>query len=434
MPMWTYNNIEIKALVGGHSHAIEISSIKVVDDLGATIEYLEKPAMSKDIIYTANIMYKGRKVGKVIATASTWPVYSRAWKNFAWTLVLILISITLIILLIMPLLERFLDEPLRKLVNKIQRIASGQFREKLPAFPTVELHRIAEEVNFMADKIAMREQQLTENMRVSTILKTELGIAETIQRSMTATRGFHTARRVAQYYQPMEKLSGDWMSVIECDDGNTIYAIIGDVTGHGIPQGLVTMAAFGAIQTLRPLIQQNSRSFAPSTILNNLRGSLTTILSECELAMTASVLKIDLQKRHLLISNAGHPHPLLLREQGGAVKLSSLGTKAQSPLGFEVLSRTEPLSAYEDTSFELGDQDTICLFSDGLTEAKSKENRTFQRPLCNMLKKLDRSYSATTLLDHILGQLNAHLQGKSPTDDVCLLVIDTGKGDYEAVA
>lgn len=435
LPVWTYNETEIRALAGTHGLDKGISSVRVIDDAGKVITEFKKSGKSVDIRHTKDIQYKGKVIGKVTVGASTDSLYAYALRNFVTTCLLIVLSIIVVILLVIPLVEHFLELPLNKLVTGIQKIASGQYKDKLPTVPQKELSKITDEVNYMADKIASRERQIIESMQAATILKTELGIAETLQRSMNATRGFNTARRVAQYYQPMSNLSGDWLTVFECDKGRTIYAMVGDVTGHGIPQGLVTMAAFGAIQTLTPLIQQNSKSFTPSTILNILRSALVTILHECQLAMTVSIIKIDVATRQVLISSAGHPLPLVIRPESAGMKVTPIAAKGQSPLGFEFLTKTTAPPPYKDTAHKLGNDDIICLFSDGLSEARSKGNITFQRDFVKLLRALDRRYPPSVLLDRILQRFQAHMTGTTANDDICLLVIDTRKDDdHEAVA
>ena len=333
------------------------------------------------------------------------------------------------------MLHRYLETPLNNLVSGIQRIASGKYAVRLPNATQKEFSRITDEVHSMADKIALRELQIKESMETATLLRTELGIAETIQRSMISTHGFNTAKRVSQFYQPMNNLSGDWMTVFECDKGKSIYALVGDVTGHGIPQGLVTMAAFGAIQTLKPLIQQNSRSFTPAAILNILRSSLVTLLHECNLAMTVSVIKIDTESRELTMSSAGHPLPLVLRPGSDGFKVRVMTAKAQSPLGFEFLTRSAAPPAYHDSHHKLEADDTILVFSDGLTEARNQANKQFQKKFVATLKSLDKRYPPSILLDRILQTLRTHMDGSQAKDDICLLVIDTRKDDgHEAVA
>jgi serine phosphatase RsbU (regulator of sigma subunit) len=434
LPMWTYNDSEIKTIVSSQALSHAITGISIIDESGKSIINTAQSQIGKDIAVTRDVIYKGRKIGKVTVFSSTTPLYYRAFKNLLSTLGLALLAIIVVCSIILPLLDRFLDQPLSRLAHAIQRIASGQYRFKLPDLPQKELSSICHEVNFMAEKIELRESQIRESMRATTILKTEIGIAETIQRSMTATQGVVAARRVAQFYEPMNNLSGDWMTTFECDKNQTIYAMIGDVTGHGIPQGLVTMAAFGAAQTLRPLIQQNSRSFPPSVILNILRSTLVTLLHDCELAMTVSVIKIDIPNQKLTLSSAGHPFPIAISPDEGRMRVRPLTAQPQSPLGFEFLTRTTAPPAYVDTAFDLHKNETICLFSDGLTESVGKSSRPFQKPFIGMLKSLDRPYPPSILLDRIIQNFKSHLGGQSGDDDVCLMIIDTRKDDHHEVA
>lgn len=434
-PLWTYNEVEMKSLIHRYASSEEITAISLTDDAGQLVVNFSKKNQDKDFPVVKDVIYKQKKIGRLKVFASSDPLYFRALKNFALTIISIILAIAIVSMLILPLLNKYLDEPLLRLVSGIQKIASGQYKEPLPPVPQLELARITDEVNFMAEKIALREQQIKESMRASTVLKTEIGMAETVQRSMVATQGFNTARRVAQYYRPMTNLSGDWMTVFECDHGRTIYALVGDVTGHGIPQGLVTMAAFGAIQTLKPLVQQNSKSFSPAAILNILRSSLVTILHECKLAMTVSIVKIDVQSRTLTMSSAGHPFPLVVRTTNDRVEVLPLPAKAQSPLGFEMLTRSMAVPPFVDTNHNLEPDDTICIFSDGLTEAKNKSKISFQKTFLTTLRSLDRRYPSSVILDRILQSLQGHMENSSLADDICLLVIDTKKDSaHEAVA
>jgi serine phosphatase RsbU (regulator of sigma subunit) len=434
-PVWTYNEFEINSLVDRYGSSEDITRILLTDDSGQIISNFKKKNRREDIVLAKDITYKRKKIGRLTVFASTESLYSRAIKTFVITIISIILAISVVSLMILPLLNKFLDEPLLRLVSGIKKIASGRYKESLPDVPQVELARITEEVNFMAEKIALRESQIKESMRASTVLKTEIGMAETVQRSMTATQGFNTARRVAQYYQPMTNLSGDWMTVFECDHGNTIYAMVGDVTGHGIPQGLVTMAAFGAIQTLRPLVQQNSRSFSPATILNILRSTLVTVLHECQLAMTISIIKIDIKARSLTMSSAGHPLPLVVRRKHEKMGVAPLIAKAQSPLGFEMLTKSIAVPPFVDTSHEIEPDDMILIFSDGLTEAKNNSNLAFQKQFLSTLRCLDRRYPPTVVMDRILQSLQNHMGSSRLADDICLLIIDTKKEDsYESVA
>jgi serine phosphatase RsbU (regulator of sigma subunit) len=151
--------------------------------------------------------------------------------------------------------------------------------------------------------------------------------------------------------------------------------------------------------------------------------------------MTVSVIKIDTNSRELTMSSAGHPLPLVVRPGSGSVKVQVLTAKAQSPLGFEFLTNSSAPAPYKDSHHKLESDDTILLFSDGLTEARDRANIQFQKKFVSTLKSLDRRYPPSILLDRIMQTLRGHTDGKQPDDDICLLVIDTRKDDgHEAVA
>ena len=434
LPVWTFNDVEINAIVRNYSIPDDITGITIVDEKSKPIRSVKKDGKSRNISSSKDIIYKGRKIGRITVYSSTTPLYRRAFANLVFILALALVAILSVSFLVMPVLDKLLHQPVTRLISGIQLIAKGNYQKKLPMLPQLDLSRISREFNAMAQEISLRETQIKQSMESSTILRTELSMAETIQRSMTASKGLLSAERVAQFYQPVNNLSGDWMAVVECDKGRHIYALVGDVTGHGIPQGLVTMAALGAIQTLKPLIQQNSKSFAPSTILNILRSTLLMILHECQLAMTVSVLKIDTVSRKVTMSSAGHPFPLIVRNAGDRNMVRPISAPAQSPLGFEFLSSASTPPPYEDSVFEIQPEDMICLFSDGLTEATGNNSRAFHRPFINLLKSFDRKLQPHQLLDKVMDEFHRHLAGGSCGDDVCVVIIDTKRSEKHDVA
>ncbi|MCX6119590.1 MAG: SpoIIE family protein phosphatase [Proteobacteria bacterium] len=423
--VWTFNETEIKSTVNSYLLSPNIVSIKVTDDEKKTLFASEKDGGSKDVKSVAMIKYRGKNLGRVEVISTTTGIMRKSLNTFLILLVALLLALAIAVNTITKMLQIELETPLNRLGNAIRRIAVGNYHEKILPSPQIEINRIGEEVNFMADKISLREHQIRQNIQEQTILKAELGIAETLQRSMVATRGSTTSRRIAQFYRPMQNLSGDWMTVIECNGGRIIYAIVGDVTGHGIPQGLVTMVAFGAIQTLRPLIQQNHDSFTPSTIMNILRSTMISLLNECNLAMTVAILKIDLDQRDMRICNAGHPFPLILSEDNGKMNLKPMTSKPQPPFGYELLTRTVAQQAYKDIKVDLSEKEMICLFSDGLTEAKNRLNKPFQKPFLQLLRQVNRLEPVNHVMEKINSSLSAHIKDAVVEDDICLMLIDT---------
>jgi len=151
--------------------------------------------------------------------------------------------------------------------------------------------------------------------------------------------------------------------------------------------------------------------------------------------MTISIIKIDIKARSLTMSSAGHPLPLVVRTKQDKIGVFPLIAKAQSPLGFEMLTKSISVPPFIDTSHDIEPDDMILIFSDGLTEAKNNSNLAFQKQFLATLRGLDRRYPPTVVMDRILQSLQNHMGSSKLADDICLLVIDTKKEDsYESVA
>jgi serine phosphatase RsbU (regulator of sigma subunit) len=79
--------------------------------------------------------------------------------------------------------------------------------------------------------------------------------------------------------------------------------------------------------------------------------------------------------------------------------------------------------------------DVVCIFSDGLTEARNKNETQFHRIFLSTLRSLDRRYPPSVVLDRVMQKFQEHMKGASVADDICLMILDTRKDEnHEAVA
>ena len=141
--------------------------------------------------------------------------------------------------------------------------------------------------------------------------------------------------------------------------------------------------------------------------------------------MTVSILRIDLKSRTVAMSSAGHPLPILIRNTSQGMVIKPLAAKPQTPLGLHLDEATSGRVIFVDTVHKIEEKDLICLFSDGLTEARSEHKKQFGSPMIKSLKMLKGSMRSTQLLEYILEKFNRHVDGVPVVDDICLLVIDT---------
>ena len=91
-------------------------------------------------------------------------------------------------------------------------------------------------------------------------------------------------------------------------------------------------------------------------------------------------------------------------------------------LGDEGTHRVAP-HQYTDAFYNLGLDDLLVFFTDGLTEAVDKDGRSFARPFHRHVQKIHSHKSAGELRDEILTLFKNHTLDVPAEDDICLVVI-----------
>jgi sigma-B regulation protein RsbU (phosphoserine phosphatase) len=261
-------------------------------------------------------------------------------------------------------------------------------------------------------------------IRETAFIAAELQVAETVQRSMLPDDARTPARAIVAYhYEPVLRVGGDWFSVIESRNKQDIYVILGDVTGHGLAQGLVTTAVAGALQVLESLIHDfgSTAVVTPSQIVTQLNNVITRIAGKSNLRMTCVAAKLELESRRLLVCNAGHTFPLMIRKQAETVKVETLTRKQQFMLGEE--TARENGFSYSDAEYALGDEDVLLLYTDGLTDAVDKEGKSFSRKFYRFFSRIGEQTAPHQVKDDLIKLLRAHTQDVPVKDDICVLVI-----------
>ncbi|HEY1808309.1 MAG TPA: SpoIIE family protein phosphatase [Acidobacteriaceae bacterium] len=159
--------------------------------------------------------------------------------------------------------------------------------------------------------------------------------------------------QIQSEYRPARQVGGDFFQIIALDN-HSFLAVIGDVSGKGIPAAMTVSLLVGAVRTA--LLATHS----PAALLGVLnarmigrsQGGFTTCLIirvEADGAVTAA--------------NAGHLAPYL---NGREIPVAN-----GLPLG---LSAT---ASYAESAFRLSHGDRLTLITDGVTEARSRTGELF---------------------------------------------------------
>ncbi|MGC5343492.1 SpoIIE family protein phosphatase [Streptomyces sp. DT171] len=185
------------------------------------------------------------------------------------------------------------------------------------------------------------------------------GITQTLMRDLLPPR----LRRVhgveyAGGYQPAgsrERVGGDFYDV---HPGSTAaeesLVVLGDVCGKGLDAAVLTGKIRNTLQALMPMADDHERMLRllNGALLNSHHTRFATLVM-------ASVRRTEHQVR-LRLTSAGHPTPLVVRDDGGVEEIRTRG----SLIG--ALAQIEAHSV--ETVLQPGE--TCLLYTDGITEAR----------------------------------------------------------------
>ncbi|WP_189389375.1 SpoIIE family protein phosphatase [Streptomyces sp. SDr-06] len=249
-------------------------------------------------------------------------------------------------------------------------------------------------------ELAARAGLVLDNARMYTYQES---VAETLQDSMLPQvtprmAGCDTATR----YLPgtlLGRVGGDWFDSIKLPGSRTAL-VVGDVMGHGLNSAAMMGQLRTAVQTMAAL------DLPPDQLLRNL-DDLAQRLGEHYLA-TCLYAVYDPIRGELLMANAGHVPPVIVRSADGRSELLELPTGAPIGVGgvpFETARiRVEP-----------GDRLVMC--TDGLVEVRGEDIGVGLATLCE--SAAHPAASMDDACDTIIRSLNTRGGRK---DDVALLM------------
>lgn len=190
-------------------------------------------------------------------------------------------------------------------------------------------------------------------------------IAQTLQESLLPARlpaveGLDVAARYVAGGEGMD-VGGDFYDLFPLSDDGASFAVLGDVCGKGPEAAALTALA-------RYTIRADADGRSPAEVLERLNHAVLTQVGDLRfLTATCVLMRRGAGYVDGLLARGGHPPSLILRADGAVEVVMPTG-----PL-VGVLAST----LFEEASFRLAAGDTLIMFSDGLTEARSPDGELF---------------------------------------------------------
>jgi serine phosphatase RsbU (regulator of sigma subunit) len=246
--------------------------------------------------------------------------------------------------------------------------------------------------------------RLVEYERQRQRLEQELSIARDIQQALLP-RGFRDFPHltVSGINLPCLSVGGDYFDVFPMSDDRTAF-LIADVSGKGLGAALLTTMLQGALSGM-------TMGADPARVFNHINNFLC---EHSEVGRYATMFFGVLNRSgDLEYINAGHPSPLLLRRG----ELAEPFTEGSFPVGLV------PGTDYKAAFVKLEAEDTLVLFSDGVTEAADVDEQLYGVP--RLREVLAGRHDAP--LDHlqkaVFNSVENFTRGASQADDITLLLV-----------
>jgi len=263
----------------------------------------------------------------------------------------------------------------------------------------------------MATMKAMNEEIVT----ARDALWGEMQLAKKIQTVLLPVKPQMKGYDISVFLKPADDVGGDYYDIINVE--NIDWIVIGDVSGHGVPAGLIMMMVQTAIHT----VLASKGNLKPEALLTRINRVITRnirLLSE-DKYMTLTVFACI--KDGKFYYSGLHQDIMIYRSTEKRVEL--IGTNG---IWIGLLEDIRGMVTGEHFSMAVGD--VMMLFTDGITEAwvegSVRDNRTMETDMFGQhkLKEVFEEYGEHHP-DDIKSGILSKLDGYRITDDVTMVIV-----------
>ena len=258
---------------------------------------------------------------------------------------------------------------------------------------------------FLMIRSARNMKELGEITAVKERMENELKIAKGIQMSMIPKIFPPYPERgdidIFASIDPAKEVGGDLFDFFIMDD--KLYFCIGDVSGKGVPASLVMAVTRSLFRTVA------AHEKSPGRIVTAMNESMSD-MNESTMFVTFFCGVLDMKTGHLRYCNAGHNAPVLLN-----TAKTPLPVVSNVPLG--IVAGT----AFQEQETDLKYDDTLFLYTDGVTEAENAKHELFGEE--RMINALSEPKGSKAHLEEMQKAISDFVGNAPQSDDITMLFI-----------
>lgn len=323
----------------------------------------------------------------------------------------LIFAILLVVMVIMAIgLSGRMVKPILALNKGAQIVGNGNLDYNLSMNTGDEIGDLALAFNKMTQDLKTYIKNLRDTTVEKERIESELKIAHSIQNSMLPRifPPFPDRNEIDIFasMEPAKDVGGDFFDFFFIDDRKLCF-VIADVSGKGVPAALFMVIT-------KTLIKNQALLGMPAEdIMTTVNSLLCADNDEC-MFVTVFIGILDVHTGELTFSNAGHNPPLLYRN---GEEYEWLACKK----GF-VLAGMDNMK-YQASEIVLGKNDTLFLYTDGVTEAMNIDGKLFSDERLKVTLNKLKNLNGKELAEGVRDEIRDHVKDAAQSDDITMLVL-----------
>ncbi|MBT8328888.1 MAG: SpoIIE family protein phosphatase [Desulfofustis sp.] len=224
--------------------------------------------------------------------------------------------------------------------------------------------------------------------------------------------------QVAVYFQSARQVAGDFYDVFALEEGRRMGVILADVCDKGVGAALF-MVLFRSLlraSLIKGFAQNKKTNRDPGEILVSAIDETNKYIAinhaRASMFATLFAAVIEQDKDELCYLNCGHDAPVVLRKSGEVERLKpgspAIGMFADLEFNFSHLS--------------LDRDDSIIAFTDGVTDARSPDDKPFGEK--RLMTVLSDSKSLQSRFEFLKKEITEHISEADQFDDITFIGLE----------
>lgn len=269
--------------------------------------------------------------------------------------------------------------------------------------------------SLLATYLTYVTQRTLKTEAVNRYLNTELEITHKVHRMLLPKEREFVGidgLEIAGFMEPAADVGGDYYDVLS-QDGKLLIGI-GDVTGHGLESGVLTIVVQTAVRTLLANRETDAKKILE--VLNRvICGSVRRMNSDKSLTLAL----LEYQDRKLQLSGQ-HEEAIVIRKNGEIERIDTID------LGFPIGLEDDISRFVNCTSIELNSGDVVILYTDGIPEAENPQGKRYSIERLAQVARHHAHHGARDIQQAIVADLKQYIGTQKIYDDITLLVLKQG--------